>query len=69
VNDARRVAFVRTSAQADLFRIDDVSRVPSRPSEFLNNIWHSNAHWTDGVAADYPAANTSLLVDSLTIWD
>jgi hypothetical protein len=52
----------------ELFNITDPSRVPQRTAEFLMNIWHSAGHWTDGALADYPANDTSLVVDWLRIW-
>jgi beta-glucanase (GH16 family) len=54
--------------EVDLFTIDDASRIPRRASQFLMNIWHANAHWTDGGAADYPAQNATMVVDSVSIW-
>lgn len=52
----------------ELFRITDASRIPRRTSSFLMNIWHANAHWTDGAAADYPAGDASMVVDWAKIW-
>ncbi len=63
-----RYYIVLNGQELELFRITNASRVPRRLSEFLINIWHANAHWTDGSAADYPANNTNMLVDWVKIW-
>lgn len=58
----------RGGQKINLFTITDPSRIPRRTSEFLMNIWHANGHWTDGSAADYPANDSTMLVDWVKIW-
>jgi hypothetical protein len=54
--------------EVDLFTITDASRIPRRSAGFLMNVWHANAHWTDGSSADYPSNPATLLVDWVKIW-
>jgi hypothetical protein len=54
--------------EVDLFVIRDPARVPQRRAGFLLNTWHADAHWTNGVAADYPAQPATMLVDTVKIW-
>ena len=68
-----RASFVRyyirlNGKEVDLFTIDDPSRVPQRPGQYLLNIWHANGHWTNGQSADYPANDSSMTVDWVKIW-
>jgi hypothetical protein len=54
--------------EVDLFTITDPSRIPRRSAGYLMNIWHANAHWTDGSAADYPSNTSTMLIDWVKIW-
>lgn len=63
-----RYYIVRDGREVDLFTITQADRIPKNPAQFRINIWHADGHWTNGQAADYPANDSTLLIDYVKIW-
>jgi hypothetical protein len=54
--------------EKDLFVLDEPDTVPERPAQFLMNIWHAPEHWDGSGTGDYPANDSTMLVDWVKIW-
>ena len=63
-----RYYIVLDGEEKDLFLLDEPDTVPTRPAQFLINIWHAPDHWDGSGTGDYPASDSTMLVDSVKIW-
>jgi hypothetical protein len=66
--DSVRYYIVLNGVEKDLFVLDDPDTVPQRPAQFLMNIWHAPEHWDGSGVGDYPANDSTMLVDWVKIW-
>ncbi|MBI2343968.1 MAG: glycoside hydrolase family 16 protein [Deltaproteobacteria bacterium] len=51
-----------------LWHFTDPAYIPVPDVAFIFNVWHTNAHWWAGGAADYPAKNGMMLIDWFQYW-
>jgi hypothetical protein len=64
-----RYFIVIGGTEVELWRLEKAGSIPQRQAQFLLNVWHTTSHWMTGGAADYPAADATMLVDWVRIWE
>jgi hypothetical protein len=66
--DLVRFFVVSAGRAVTLWELEGAEKIPTQPAQVMANLWHPAEHWSSGTAADYPAADLELELDSFAFW-